>query len=557
MSENQINHVLGAAEYDVDSMDSVRDLELVRLRPMLYLRDVELPGQIHIGFEIIDNTIDEAGSVGDITNVPVEIVICRDTARKTYQLVVRDGGRGIPIGTSAKGINVFLNSTTVLNTSAKFGKNSAYAASGGLNGVGMKLAAGLSTRFKAITHRPDQSAIIRVDYGKHKGADDRYPGPFRGGRTGVTVAYELDPEYIHEIESFADTGYLMMIDRLKRYVFFRRYNIKLYVSDTPLPDQFWTADSNTSEDLLDATIAASTLVWDASQSYDPTAWVRQFWEIQRPFAWTWEFTQKGNPGERLQEIIVRLYAVKFERIGGRMSLINNIPVDDPNSYQFTVLQDVFAKAIAPFIGDKKVREFFLKSYKLPLYIAVDVKFTHAKFIGNTKESFKDPDFRSPYRSILDDYVKTDAGRNMIVQIYDQLAEDIQTRYNESLGPKTSAKPVGRLFELLKRPLKFHNCSGSTDTELFLVEGDSASGCEHYDKSFQAMYLLSGKPLNVLKKYPVGTPRSVLLAELLKHPVFQDIFTIINYNPMKPNLDELTFKRVLLLTDADNLLCPLM
>lgn len=542
----------GVGTYDIDSIGTVRDLKLVRLRPMLYLRDVEENGQIHTGFEIIDNTIDEAASMGNINDVPITIVMCRDAANKTYQLIIRDAGRGIPIGTNSAGINVFLNATTVLNSSAKFGMNKAYVASGGLNGVGLKLAAGTALVFRAISHRPDQTASILVRQGDHEKTDVRTPGPWRGGQTGVTVAYEPDKKIFQAIDQFAESGYIAIIERLKRYVFFRQYNISFYISETPLPQTYWTAPAFEAEDILDKVISQSNLVWSAGNGYDREQWLKTYFNITRPLAWQWDFVlEDADDDARLKNVIARLFYVKFERTGGRMSLVNNIPVDDPSSYQFAIFQDILIKHLAPFITDKKIREFCLKSYKLPLFIAMDVKFDGAKFVGNTKEQFKDSDFRGPFRALVDEYVSSDEGRRMMQQMYQQLEDDIKQKYAESLGTKTSTKPVGRLFELLKKPKNFFNCSNKGGyKELFLVEGESAGGCNKYDKEYQALYLMAGKPTNAIKLFPIGTPKSAIVDELLDHPVYQDLFTIINFNPMKPNLDELTFSRVNLMTDAD-------
>lgn len=550
MVEKEVSSLV-VGDYGVDDMDSVKDLELVRMRPMLYLRDLEIPGQIHVAFEIIDNVIDEIIAASGGSHIPMTILLCKDVKRGTYQFVVRDRARGIPIGINAKGMNVFLRATTVLNTSAKFGKNSAYVASGGLNGVGMKLGGGLSTVARAISHRPEQSASILIRNGVHPAEDTRVQGAFRGGQTGVTFAYETDPSRFAEVAEFAEYGYLEIIERLKKYVFFNRYDITFYLSDEPLPTEYWEAPIARAEDILDEVIAKSTCVWTAA-GYNPSEWIRQYWKVSRPFNWQHEFTY-SNRESRLMDLVVRIYHTKFEKTGAYLSLVNNIPVSDPTSYQYTLFNDFIVKQLSKYISDKKIQEFCVKSYKPPLYLAIDIKFARAKFVGNNKDTFRDLEFRAPYKAVLEEYFATDEGLRVITTLFSLLEDDIKQRYAESLKMITNKKPIGRLFENLKNPEKFYDCSDRhANVELFVVEGESAGGCENYDKSYQAMYLMTGKPVNILKRFGPGAQRIAMVRELLTHPVFADLFTIINYDLYHPDMSTLAFRKVFIFADADKI-----
>ena len=182
-----------------------------------------------------------------------------------------------------------------------------------------------------------------------------------------------------------------------------------------------------------------------------------------------------------------------------------------------------------------------------MFIAVDVKYEGAEFIGMTKHGFADPVFRELYRTDLRAYIHRHA--DFVPALYAQLKDDIEARYN-AMMKNAAPKSTGRLFLDLKRPHCFQNCEAARDrtgTELFLTEGASASNIEGHDSTLQAIYAMRGKTLNVTKER--GTSDE-LKKMLLNDPVYHDIFTIIGYDPMRPNANTLRFEHCNIMVDAD-------
>jgi DNA gyrase subunit B len=232
-------------------------------------------------------------------------------------------------------------------------------------------------------------------------------------------------------------------------------------------------------------------------------------------------------------------------------MVNNVPISGMNSDHISVPFKLINEEVAFRIPDKAVEKFYRDQYKLPLFLAVDIKFEGAKFGGTTKETFRDPTFREIFRTELEEYFASDVGKTLMDDYYTHIHEDIYTRYNESLGIKIIPKDRGRLALRLKRPDKFKDSGDRNPNlgELFLVEGDSAGGSAGYDTANQAIYKLGGKPLNIVRYQ--GESRVALIDRMLSNDIYHDILTIIGYDLRSPNLNTLNFKNCLLMSDSDN------
>lgn len=535
------------ATYNEENIFTPERLDHVRLRPTAYFQSKGIEGLVHQGNEIIVNGMDELALMPDGVG-KLTVLLCVDNQNQTYQLVVKDNGRGLPIGK-------LLDSYTKLNTSGKFDTN-AYETSGGLYGVGAKASSGTSRDFRAITSRPEGKASIHVHEGKSNEVVEFVNAPQT--QTGVTVFYEPDPIIFDEIDQFSVQGQAQLVLLLQKYCFFRRLNLEFRVHHFGLPSDIWTKKIPEAEIILDHYIHESQIVF-SEPTFDRVQWLRNFyWNLQRPFAFQYEFDDKFkstilNKDRIEQETTVRyqaqLYYVKFDLNGGRFGMLNNLPIDDPKSTHLLTVIDAFKEIMAPSIKDVAMRKYFIDTYKIPIYLAVDVKCPGAEPSGTTKDAFYSNSFKKVYAPSLRVKLSTPEGLAFISAVYAEIATDIEDSYMKVVVGVSKAKNTNRLFEDLNYPEKFTDCNSvdRRDTELFLTEGDSANGSEGRSKETQGQYALKGKSFNGIDT--IHNLRDSV-TKILKDEIYQDIIKIMGVNPAKFDLATMYFKRLLITTDAD-------
>lgn len=537
MSNSTPEQLDPSRDYSEEHIQTAEKLQHVRWRPTGYIVSTDTAGLVHIAQEPLANAIDELTNIGGKGFITV--LMCHDSVRNTYQLVIKDTGRGVPIGK-------LMDSFTRLHTSAKFNTH-AYRTSSGSFGIGAKATAGLSLYFRAITKRPEGIASIRVVRGEAD--NDLVVVNNAQIETGTVIVFEPDPTIFTDIEKFAETGYLELLLLIQKNCFFHPYNIEFKVHPIGLPVTIWEESPDTALQILDSYIHEAPRLIFTERTYDRTGWIKSYWNITRPFVWTHEIRNTIPSQTNFLEYYIKLYYARFEE-GRRFGVVNDVPINDWRSDHISTVLDYLKTYFKPMIRDTAIRNFYVEMYKLPISIAVDVKYQGAEFTGTTKHAFTSKEFRVVYGGSLAVTFSQPENNMCLQELFEHLYSDIEMKYNAQIGNITKAKDLNRLFTELKYPRKFHDCNTSNrrQAELFIMEGDSAGSTSCRDAEYHAIYTIRGKPLNAVIS-PTGLSQSRI--ELQKDYIYHDIIKLLGINPSKPNMEELNFGSLIIATDADS------
>lgn len=543
-----------ASNYNDDTIVSMEFLNHIRTKAGMYsfqLNNVQgLTQQLK---EVVDNSVDEALDKGRIYPINITFFVSKD--KSSYQCIIQDHGRGIPVNTLA-------DCYTKYATSGKY-----YGQYGGTSsgtfGIGSKGSAALSKLFIAFTKRDDGFGYLRLEKGVVKEFKpsnkriDKDPSTI-----GTTVFLQPDDTLFTKInEMFKDnisgddiTGFQRYLNSLELYSIFKS-NVKITVRIvTGLlklkdldkePVELWKFLTN--PEGLGGEIAFESNLGDTPRSY-----------VQRKFNLTditWEMgclhkdsLNKEDPLSYDIDVFTNDKTLKGD--GGIVAAVNATPIVHPESSHILVLQQVIKDRLINAIDDGEKRTYFETKYRLPLSGYISAGWLGAEFIGQDKSRFENRQFEVCYRQALRKECKRLEDQDP--SIWDRLWELIQENFEVEYAKysRTTYKTGGDLKNLcydLRRADSFFNCklrsNGVIKTELFITEGDSAAGRVKSERKAetQAVFKLSGKPKNAIRD---DGPK------LKANAIYSDLCRILGVNRSDTNLNNMRFDRIIIMTDAD-------
>ena len=506
-------------EYSADSIQVLEGLEAVRMRPSMYIGDVNTKGLHHLVYEVVDNSIDEA-LAGYCKNIDV-------TINEDNSISVSDDGRGIPTGMNQKENRSALEVVmTILHAGGKFDKGS-YKVSGGLHGVGVSCVNALSTKLVATIYR--EGKIWRQEYSKgFPLADVQVIG--ETDRTGTTIYFKPDDSIFYVTEYKYD----ILAARLRELAYLNR-GIRLSLTDKR------TIDSDTNEFKSEVFYSEKGLS-EFVEYLDETR--------EKLIDETIHITTEKN-GIPIE--VAMHYNTEFKE--NVYSYVNNINTIEGGThlagFRRGVMQTLKTYADNSGMLSKLKFDISGEDFREGLTAIISVKVAEPQFEGQTKTKLGYTEVGSAVAqavsvalaNYLEEHPK-DARAIVDKVILAAQARHAARKARELVQRKTVLSGSGL-------PGKLADCSDNNpeNCEIFLVEGDSAGGTakQGRDRKFQAILPLRGKILNVEK----ALAHRVWESEEIKM-IFQALgITIGTAEDSKAvNLEKIRYHKIVIMADAD-------
>ncbi|WMS89038.1 DNA topoisomerase IV subunit B [Pleionea litopenaei] len=491
------------SQYTADSIEVLNGLEPVKKRPGMYT-DTARPN--HLGQEVIDNSVDEA-LAGHCKVIHISI-------EKDGSMSVADDGRGMPTDIHPEegipGVELIL---TKLHAGGKF-SNKNYQFSGGLHGVGISVVNALSKRVEVRVRRDGVEQMMAFEHGD-KASDLKVIGEVGKRNTGTTVTFWPDPKYFDSAK--------FSVPRLKHLLKAKAVlcpGLKVKLSDNINGETFeWFYENG-----LTDYVAASA---EGFETLPEEPFVGSFSSQSEAVDWALHWLPEG--GEMLAESYVNLIptALGGTHVNGlRTGLLEAMR-------EFCEFRNLLPRGVKLAPEDVWDR----------LSYVLSVKLEDPQFSGQTKERLSSRQCAAFVSGVVKDAFSL--WLNQHADLGDKLAELAISNAHKRLraGKKVARKKVTSGPAL---PGKLADCIGQEpmNSELFLVEGDSAGGSakQARDKDYQAIMPLRGKILNTWE---------VDAHDILASQEVHDISVAIGLDPNSDDLSKLRYGKVCILADADS------
>ena len=470
-TENGIEITKVEQEYGADEIQVLEGLEAVRKRPGMYIGSTGPRGLHHLVYEIVDNSIDEA-LAGYCSKIDI-VIEDGDIIR------VSDNGRGIPVGVNSKtGLPAVTVVFTVLHAGGKFG-GGGYKVSGGLHGVGASVVNALSEWLEVKVCDGEDVYFQRYERGKIINELQKIG---KSDVKGTEVRFKADPEIFQETTVY---DYSVLERRLREQAFLNA-GVHIELRDERDPE---------------AVIKNNFHYEGGIRSFVEFIHKKRSLEVIHPDIIY--FASKNDEDTVAVEIAMQYNESYNENL---LTFANNIHTTDGGTHE-----EGFKRALTYVMNDYARKFGKLKEndknlsgedVREGLTAIISVKLKEAQFEGQTKAKLGNTEVRTMVDKLLRDKLMTYLEENPAVAraIFDKAlasarAREAARKARENVRRKSA-------LESAQLPGKLADCQSrdSSETEIFIVEGDSAGGSAKggRNRRIQAILPLWGKMLNVEK-----------------------------------------------------------
>ena len=527
-------------KYDSSNIRTLTALEDYRINSSQYVGSGGIDTDVQLFLEICLNATDEAID----PNIIYHIKMIFFTDGQNYQVAVQDHGRGIPLD---KLEDVY----TKRSTSGKYDASAYYGLSSGCWGCGSKLTNALSNHFISISKRPDGFAGVRFEQGVTKEYKQYKPLDKNDATNGTTVIYETDPSIVKETKLYMtdERGLMTTIKQLEFMSVFRP-NVKftVYRADFLLPQDWFNQPFKDQWKYI--TEFNGPVIYQSPDHVSMFDYSRQECKINDPTVWKYNFHKDislVDPNDVIGYDIGLGLTAHPERESGILGIVNGNIISVPTASHIVVLQNVIKSRLVQYLDEDNsdLRSFFEQQYNLPFHGYVNAQYKNAKFISQTKSSFVSLDFSRIYSTALAHELDR-VDDSVLERLFELIQEDLTKKFSQSLNRAlNTGKSLKNVAFELSRPDCYFACEtrDKSVATLNIVEGLSSGNwvIQLRDPSYQAVYELRGKCINTFVKSPDACR---------KDDVFTDLVRLIGVHPRDTNLDNMNFKEIVIMADAD-------
>lgn len=496
--------------YSGSNIKVLEGVEAVRKRPGMYIGSTGPAGLHHLVYEVVDNCIDEA-MAGHATKI--DVIIHEDGS-----LSVEDDGRGIPVDYHEdQGMSALEVVMTKLHAGGKF-DNDTYKVSGGLHGVGVSVVNALSTELLVEVRRDGSlwkqtfaRGVPTSDLEKIGDAED----------TGTRVTFTADPEIFETVIYERD----VLAKRLKELSYLNA-GIHINFTDERRDDEKRVEEYHF-PDGLEAFIrevnAKRTAIYDEVIRFET--------EVDDVVV---DVAMQHNDGYSQEQIF---------------TFANNINTHHGGTH-LSGFRSALTRTLNKFSRDMKMLKNDNppdgKDYQEGLAAVVSVKLPDPQFEGQTKEKLGNTEIEGVVQSLVNDALghwidmNPAVGKKIVNKALEAARAREAARKARDLTRRKGLLSTGSL------PGKLHDCRSRNkdETELFIVEGDSAGGSAKggRDSMIQAILPIKGKILNTEK---------ARVDKALQHEEIQAIITAVGAGfGDEFDIEKTRYSRIIIMTDAD-------